>query len=130
MSFVEKVQQLPEGKRRFLMVLSMIVFSFLILAIVWKSFERNLGIRLGGEPQENTEAAPGFLQSLVEDVRRITSGEEPLIQESRITNQESAGIIERVFSFARETRRVVKYNAGEIGVWARETGGWFWSQLR
>jgi hypothetical protein len=93
MSFVEKVQQLPEGKRRFLMVLSMIVFSFLILAIAWKSFERNLGIRLGGESQENTEAAPGFLQSLVEDVRRIAGGEEPLIQEPRITNQESVGEI-------------------------------------
>lgn len=109
----------------------MIIFSFLILTIAWKSFERNLGIRLGGAtPQENGEAAPSPLGSLIEDVKRVAGGEAPLTQKSGITNQESRSAVETIFSFARETRRVVKYNAGEIGVWAREAGEWFLDKLQ
>lgn len=131
MNFIERIQQKPEGQRKFLMLVSMVALSFLVLAIAWKSFERNLGVRLGGVPAEEEVQTPGLLQSLVEDVKRITRGETPLIQETSGMEQETRdGLVRRIFSIAREIRRVVKYNAGEIAVWAHGAGGWFWEQLR
>lgn len=117
---LQKMRQLPEGKRRFFMLVSMFVLSFLVLVIAWKSFERNLGTRLGATPQENKKAAQGLLKSLTDDIARIAKGEEPLAQESKINNQETRGATERIFSLARETRRVVKYNASEIYKWVQE----------
>ncbi|MDO8600587.1 MAG: hypothetical protein Q7R73_03135 [bacterium] len=129
---LQKVQQLPEGKRRFFMLVSMIVFSFLVLAIAWKSFERNLGIRLGSAPEENGEVTPGPLQSLIEDIKRIAGGEEPIREQTQTAEQTDANstTLEKIFSVARETRRVVKYNVGEISVWARETAAWFQGKLQ
>lgn len=120
MSFIEKIQQKSEGQRRFLMLLSMIILSFLVLAIAWKSFERNLDTRLGDVAQEIEEITPGLLQSLVEDIKRIAGGEEPLTQESTITRQESRSVVSLIFLVARETRRVIRYNAGEIQKWLVE----------
>ena len=120
MGLIEKIQQKSEGQRRALMFFSMVILSFLVLVIAWKSFERNLGTRLGNTPEENGEATPGPLQSLIEDAKRIAGGEEPLTQELGIRNNESRGMIERILSFARETRRVVKYNVGEIVRWVLE----------
>lgn len=128
MRFIERIQKKSEGQRRFLMLVSMLAFSFLVLVIAWKSFERNLGARLGGMPAqqqagtlaEETQQLPGFLQPIIDDIRRIAGGEEPLARELRMTNHESRGAVDAVFSFARETRRVVRYNAGEIQKWLWE----------
>lgn len=97
------------------MFVSMLALSFLVLAIAWKSFEQNLGVRLGGIAPENNETAPGPLQSLTEDIKRIAKGEEPLLPETSDMRQEtSSGWIERIFEMARETKRVIKYNTGEM----------------
>lgn len=82
-------------------------------------------MRLGDTPQENGASAPGPLQSLVEDIQRIAGGEEPLLSETRDMKQETrSGWVERTFSTARETRRVVRYNAGEIQKWFEEVPTW------
>lgn len=113
------------------MFFSMVVLSFLVLITAWKSFERNLGTRLGGVSIGEETQTPGPLRSLIEDVKKIAGGEEPLIQETSDTRQETVGgWIEQIFSFAREIRRVVKYNAGEIGIWVREASVGFWERLR
>lgn len=114
------------------MLLSMAALSFLVLAIAWKSFERNLGIRLGDIPQENGASAPGPLQSLVEDIQRIAGGEEPVREQSPTAEQTDANsaTLEKIFSMARETRRVIRYNAGEIQKWLGEVSKWLAEALR
>lgn len=103
------------------MVISMLALSFLVLAIAWKSFERNLGVRLGGVAEGTEEPAPGPLESLAADIKRIAGGEEPLLSETGDMRQETmGGWVERIFSMARETRRVLRYNAGEIQKWLTE----------